>query len=156
MLAAAFALALVAMPAAAQSTAQLTISATVVKNCTVDTASISLGNYDPLVANYSAAATPTGTVTVRCTKNTAYSIGLDNGGNFSAGERRMKSATNEFLNYDLYQDAAFATPWTTAQPVTGTSTSRAPLGITVFARIPGGQDVSQGTYTDVVTATVNF
>ncbi len=158
LLAAAFALALVVSPAAADSaTAKLTISATVVKNCTVDTASISLGNYDPLVANYSDAATPTGTVTVRCTRGTGYSIGLDDGGNYSSGTRRMKHATqDEYLNYELYQDGGFATPWTTAQPVSDTSTSRAAHGITVYARIPGGQDKPQGSYTDVVTATINF
>jgi spore coat protein U domain-containing protein, fimbrial subunit CupE1/2/3/6 len=158
MFAAALGLALVATPAAAGSaTAELTISATVVKNCTIDAQSISLGTYDPLVANYSNAAAPTGTITVQCTKNTAYSIALTNGGNYSAGFRRMKHAINdEYLQYELFQDGAFATAWTDTQMVSKTATSRAPLGITVYARIPGGQDVSQGTYTDVVTATVNF
>jgi spore coat protein U-like protein len=159
LVAAALALAFVAAPAAAQgtSTALITVSATVVKNCKIDTAPISLGNYDPLVANFSNAATPTSTVTVRCSKNTGYSVGIDNGGNYSSGARRMKHATyNEYLSYELFSDAALTMPWTDAAPVTGTSTSRAPIGLTVYARIPGGQDVSEGGYADVVTATVNF
>jgi spore coat protein U-like protein len=156
LLAATLALTLSAAPAAADATALLTVSATVVKNCTIDTAPINLGNYDPIAANFSNAATPTSTITVRCSKNTGYSVGIDDGLNFS-GARRMKHATySEYLSYELFSDAALTTPWTTAAPVTGTSTSRAPIGLTVYARIPGGQDVSEGGYADVVTATVNF
>jgi spore coat protein U-like protein len=145
-----------AAPASAQTTFE--VSATVVMNCVIDSAdAIDLGDYDPVVANASTAATQQGDITVRCTKGTPYTVALEPGLHAS-GTRRMQheSDATEYLAYELYTDSGYGTVWTTAATVARTSTSRAPFAHTVYARALGGQDVKEGRYGDTVTATIDF
>jgi spore coat protein U-like protein len=148
----------VAGPAAA---ATLQVSASVGQNCTITALPVLVGSYDPIVANDTApVANASGTLTVRCTKGTSYWVTLDNGTNFDGAAplfpgRSMKHDTlAEYLNYELYTDAGRTAVWNTS--TAATAGSRAPILLTVYARVPGGQDVPEGTYTDTVTATVNF
>ena len=155
----------VAMPMfAATKTANLPISATVISNCTISTAPVAFGNYDPVVAN---AATPagdlpaTGSVIVACTKGaTGLRIDLDNGGG-APGARRMTGPPANLLNYDLYTDAAHTTRWGAGAAVGGglsipDAPSKAPRTFTVYGLLPGAQDVAAGAYTDTVIATINY
>lgn len=149
-----------AMPASAQSaTANLTVSATVTVNCTISTSPVAFGNYDPVVANASAALDATGTITVACTKGATSSIGLNLGSNGSGSTRRMSSGGGNYLAYELYSNAARTTVWENSGAgllSTGVSPSKAARTFTVYGRVAGNQDVSAGGYTDTVVATVNF
>jgi spore coat protein U-like protein len=146
-----------AAPAAAQSaTATFQVSASVAKNCTIAATPVAFGAYDPVAANDTADATATGTVTVRCTRGTAYSVALENGANFSAGRRMQLGATGQYLSYELYSDAARTAVWNASAPAAGTAPSRAAIPLTVYGRVPGGQDVPEGAYLDTVVATINF
>ena len=144
--------------------ASFDVTATVAKTCTIAATSISLGTYDPLAT---AALSPsTGKVSVRCTKNTPYSIALDDGANFSVTRRMLRTGTTqttdtttttEYLGYKLYSDAQLQMEWNNASPVTGkTTTSLTSTDLTVYAQIPPTQDVPEGTYKDTVNATINF
>lgn len=149
---------LAAGEASAQTaTTSFQVTASVARKCTIAASTVAFGAYDPVGANDAAPLDQTGSLTVRCTKNTAYSVGLDAGANGAPG-RNMKSAAGDLLAYELYKDAGHTSPWTAAAPglVTGTAASKAPIPLQVFGRVPGGQDVPEGAYADTVTATVNF
>ena len=83
------------VPAGAQGSAassSLTVSANVVKNCTISTAPVAFGNYDAVAANATAPLDGIGTVTVTCTKGAAAKVGLGVGGNAQGNTRRMVRA----------------------------------------------------------------
>jgi spore coat protein U-like protein len=154
-----FAIGLAADDAAAQTaTANLAVSATVTNNCTISTAPLNFGSYDPVVTH---AATPldgTGTVTIACTRGAAATIGLGLGLNASGSTRRMSNGT-EFLAYELYKENTHADVWGNAGAQllsAGAAPSRAPRNFTVYGQVPANQDVISGNYSDTVVATVNF
>jgi spore coat protein U domain-containing protein, fimbrial subunit CupE1/2/3/6 len=147
---------------AASATSSFSVSATVTNNCTITTAAINFGAYDPTVTNLSTPLDATGSVTITCTKGAVTTVGLSagaNGANATGTTRAMKSGS-DYLSYELYQDTGRATVWGNS----GTGLFTPPVApskdlrtFTTYGRIPAGQDVPAGTtYTDTVTATVNF
>lgn len=144
---------------AAQQTANLSVTASVAANCTITTSPVAFGAYDPVVANAAANLTASGSVNVACTKGTPATIDLGNGGNFSAGSRRMGSGS-DFLNYSLFKDAALTQAWGTG--IAGGSTAaynaatKNSTAVTVFGMVPAAQDVTVGAYADTVVATINY
>jgi spore coat protein U domain-containing protein, fimbrial subunit CupE1/2/3/6 len=96
---------------AASATANLGVSATVTNNCTISTAALAFGSYDPVVANASSNLDGTGTVVVACTKGATATIGLGLGGNASGSTRRMGDGGTNYLTYELYQDSGRSTIW---------------------------------------------
>src|SRR5438270_6999931 len=83
------ALTVVSVPVfAASSTANLSVTASVAANCTITTAPVAFGAYDPVGANAAADLNGAGTVTVACTKGTAATVDLGQGANLSGGSRR--------------------------------------------------------------------
>jgi spore coat protein U-like protein len=144
---------------AATATANLSVSATVTNNCTISTAALAFGSYDPVVAHASTDLDGTGTVIVACTKGATATIGLGLGSNASGSVRRLKDSGTNFINYELYLDSGRTTVWGTAGAgllSTGAAPSKAARNFTVFGRVPSNQDVPAGSYNDTVVATVNF
>jgi len=139
--------------------ANLAVSATVIRNCTITAGTLAFGNYDPIVANAATPLDQTGTFTVTCTRGgaTAVWVGMDNGANYLVPNRRMTDGT-EFLNYELYSDAGRTTVWgnTSGTGLAVTPNGRVPVTVTVYGRVPQAQDVAAGSYTDTVVMTVNF
>jgi spore coat protein U domain-containing protein, fimbrial subunit CupE1/2/3/6 len=97
---------------AASQSANLNVTASVSAQCTITTTPVAFGAYDPIVANAAADLTASGSVNVACTKGTAATIDLGNGGSFLGGTRRMGSGS-DFLNYGLFKDAALSQAWGT-------------------------------------------
>jgi spore coat protein U-like protein len=148
-----------AAPALAQTaTANLSVSATVAKNCSITTTAVAFGSYDPIVAN---AATPldgTGTVVVTCTKGAGTRIDLGLGANASGSVRRMLGGT-DLLTYELYADSGRTTVWGSgsgAGLTIAAAPSKAARTFTVYGRVAAGQDVGAASYNDTVVATINF
>ena len=146
-------------PALAQSMSTVAADTVVATECSVAVSPLAFGVYDPVVANASAVLDGTATVTLTCTKGAVASVGLDRGLHTSGMTRRLRSGTGDHLTYELHQDATRMMAWgddLMSMLTLGAATSMAPRYLTVHGRIAGGQDVSGGTYTDSITATVNF
>ncbi len=147
----ALALTLALAPAAARAgsnTATFSVQATIQNNCAISATTLNFGTYDPTAAT---AATNTSTVTLTCTKNTAYSVSLAAASGF-----KMKDAAGDLLSYQLFSDTARTLPWDATHLVSGTAPSKSPIPLTVYGTISAGQDVPAGAYSDTVTAQVNF
>jgi spore coat protein U-like protein len=130
--------------------------------CTMNSTPIHFGNYDTFS---SAPLDAIGTITVDCSgnvrrANVTLSVSSTSG---TFKPRRMKrSLRNDLLDYNVYTDAARTAIF--GDGTGGTSRvrpSRPPgprvrwnASITMYGRIPPGQDVSAGTYADTLTATV--
>ena len=141
------------------STASLTVSASVTKNCTISTTPVNFGAYDPVAANATAPLDGIGTIVVTCTKGAAAKVGLNPGSNAEGTSRRMTQGAGEYLAYELYKDTTHSTVWgdtlDTALDIPA-APNRNPRTFTAYGRIAAAQDASVGNYTDTVVATVNF
>jgi spore coat protein U-like protein len=148
-----------AAPTFAQTaTANLSVSATVAKNCSITTTAVAFGAYDPIVTNAVAPLDGTGSVVVTCTKGAGTRIDLGLGANASGTTRRMAGG-GDFLTYELYQTTARTTVWGSGAAAGLTipvAPSKAARTFTVYGRVPGGQDVTATSYADTVVATINF
>ena len=153
----------VCVPAfAAARSANLNVTAQVNANCRITTVDVAFGIYDPIITNNVAPLDNTGSVTVTCTKGAAgVWVGLDLGTYPAAAVRNMANGANR-LSYELYSDAGRTAVWGNTALTGATVTFAAgagladPTTLTVYGRVPGGQDVATGAYADVVQATVNY
>ena len=148
---------------AGSATSSFTVTASVVATCTISTTNLAFGNYDPITTNATTPLSGNGSVTVTCTKGATTSIDLSpgaNSANASGTTRAMATAGPDYLSYELYQDSGFTTVWGVGNPgnafVPPVAPSKVARAFTIYGRIPAGQGSTVGTYTDTVTATVNF
>jgi spore coat protein U-like protein len=146
-------------PAGAQTlTGNFNVTASVAKTCVFQAAGVgalAFGAYDPLAAGEVTAST---SFQFRCTRNTPYTIDLDNGDNFLVS-RRMATAGPGYLLYDLDKvGGTWTAPWGTggAAAKSGNAPDSQFMTHTVYGRIPAGQDPLTGSYTDNVVITVNY
>ena len=147
------------VPAFAQTAStNLSVSATVTKNCTISTSPVAFGSYDPVGVNATADLAGTGSVTVTCTKGAGTRIDLGLGANASGTTRRMAGGT-DYLTYELYSDSGHTTVWgsgAAAGNTIGAAPNKNPRTVTVYGLVPAGQDVGAASYADTVLATINF
>ncbi len=146
---------------AGTNTATFPVTATVNSNCTISANGLAFGNYDPLVANATTALNATNTITLACVKGVTPSVGLNTGNNSAGavGTTRAMAGAGAFLSYELYKDSSRTQVWGnsgTGLDTLATTTSTTPFGVTVYGTVPAGQGVPVGSYTDTITATVNF
>jgi spore coat protein U-like protein len=148
-----------AAPALAQTaTANLSVTATVTKNCSITTTAVAFGSYDPVVANATTPLDGTGSVVVTCTKGAGTRIDLGLGGNASGSVRRMLGGA-DLLTYELYTDSGRSTVWGSgagAGQTIAAAPNKNPRTFTVYGRVAAGQDVGAASYADTVVATINF
>ncbi len=100
------------------------------------------------------------TLGVQCSNGTPFSIGLGQGLNgASVTDRRMKHTSGtDTVTYQLFRDSARTQNWGTTA---GTDTfagigTGANQSVNIFARVPPQTNVAAGTYSDVITITVNY
>ncbi|WP_275097805.1 spore coat U domain-containing protein [Sedimenticola hydrogenitrophicus] len=143
------------LPAGGPS-ARFQVSATAVDSCDVTATDLAFGTYDPLNP------TPTdadSVVTVTCTVDTGYVIGLDAGvGNGASTDTRKLSQGDQVIDYSLYRDSGRMLVWGNtgeADTAAGIGTG-APVETPVYGRIPPRQTVKRGVYIDTVTVSVMF
>ena len=141
----------------------LTVSMTVANDCTISAPSISFGSA-PVVSAFS---TVSQTVSVNCTKGSAYTVGLGDGTHpVSVGGRRQMMSGGNYLAYDIFQSAG-TTRWgsvgaarrasTTAEVNPGTGLGSGSQIFNYNAKIYTDQATPPaGTYTDSVVLDVSF
>jgi spore coat protein U-like protein len=148
-----------AAPALAQTaTANLSVTATVTKNCSITTTAVAFGSYDPIVANATTPLDGSGSVVVTCTKGAGTRIDLGLGSNAAGSVRQMLGGA-DLLTYELYTDSGHSTVWGSgagAGQTIATAPNKNPRTFTVYGRVPAGQDVGAASYADTVVATINF
>ncbi len=147
---------------AATATANMTVQLTVTASCSINAATLDFGNAGLLAALIDA----TTTLSVTCTNTTPYSVGLDNGVNFSSTRRMRQGATANYIGYAIYTDSGRTNAWTTASSSTTCSAANSCFlgtgngsaqSITVYGRVPAlGTAPTPGAYTDTVTMTITY
>jgi spore coat protein U-like protein len=126
-------------------------------SCTISTTSVNFGSYNVFTGS---ATDSTGTITLDC-NGSAHDIivTLSKGASSGFNPRTMLKGA-EALSYNLYRDAARTSIWGDGSGGTLTYTNanppNAPFNVTVYGRVPAGQDVSAGVYSDTVSAVINF
>ncbi|MBB3227923.1 spore coat protein U-like protein [Luteibacter sp. Sphag1AF] len=99
----------------------------------------------------------TSLVRVTCSNRSPFQIGLDNGQNALAGQRRMVNGTNH-VSYELYANPGRTTRW--GNTLNTDTVSSAGTGIeqdlTVYGRVPVQTPVPPGNYSDVITVTLTY
>jgi len=128
--------------------------------CTVSATGVNFGAYDVFVA---APLDSTGTVTVTCDQAPPIDVVIAIGPSGTSGgfiARQMRSASSpDRLDYNLFTNAGRSTVW--GDGAAGTSTvflknvkKNRPAVTTIYGRIPAGQNVSVGSYSDSLTVTI--
>lgn len=112
---------------------------------------LAFGNYDV----YSATALDSaGTISYNCPPPAVPSVTIDLGLSFGNGRRRMSSAAGDFLEYEVYVNAARTTVWSSSTAVSVPQGNNG--SVPFYGRIFPLQDVSVGAYTDTLVVTFNF
>ena len=157
---------------AATATTTFAVTATVVANCIINSASaMAFGTYTPGAGNVD----QTSTIVVRCSNGTPYGLGLNagTGTGSTLAQRKLSSvSTATAVNYNLFTAVARTQIWNnpaTAGPAvdnqSGTGTGIANIAAnqkthTVFGRIADDATSQAATpaanYTSTVTMTINY
>ena len=126
--------------------------------CTISTTPLVFGTYNVFTT---APTDSTGTVIYNCNGGgRTILITMTRGGSPTFLPRQMASGPEKF-SYNLFRDAARTTVWGDA--TAGTSAyfeadppNKTDIVVTIFGRVPPGQDVRAGSYSDTVSIEVNF
>lgn len=140
-----------AMAATATSTFQVT--ANVQATCQISATNLNFGNYSGVEL------TNTSTITVNCTQNQGYNIGLNGGSNsLPVTGRKMTGPGGTVLNYALYRDNNHTTNWgnTVGTDTAQGNGSGANQTLTVYGKLAANQLVTPGAYSDTITATITY
>jgi spore coat protein U-like protein len=138
---------------AATSTSTFQVTANVQSVCQISGGNLNFGNYAGVQV------TSTSTLTVSCTQNQAYDVGLNGGSNsLPVTDRKMSGPGGAVLAYGLYSDSNYGTNWGNT---VGTDTVRRngngnAQTLTIYGRLPGSQLVQPGAYSDTITATITY
>jgi spore coat protein U-like protein len=126
--------------------------------CTVSTSSVNFGAYNVFdtLPNDS-----TGTIILSCNggaKNVAITISRGAAATFAS---RFMNKVAELLLYNLYLDASRSVIWGdgaggSQMEIVADPPNNKDVPLTIFARIPAGQDVSAGSYSDSVSVTIQY
>ena len=128
--------------------------------CRVTTTGINFGAYDVFAA---VPRDTSGTVTVACDRNPPTDVTISIGASPTSGgfqPRRMRHASQaDRMNYNLFTTASMTTVWGDGSAGTSTVLLRKvnrnrPVTMTIYGRIPPGQNVSVGAYSDSLTVTI--
>jgi len=146
--------------AANPATTSFTVTATVLKNCTVSAAPMAF-NYTPGAGNVA----PTTTITVNCTKGTGFNTQLTAGGSGNIANRQASDGAGDVLLYNLYTTAGLTTIWGTTNGTNTVGGSGGGMGAgaavtqTVYGSVVdsgANQAIPPGTYTDTITVNVAY
>jgi spore coat protein U-like protein len=126
------------------------------KGCAISASGVSFGTYSP---DSGLPLDTIGQLTYQCYKEARPNVRIDiNQGLSSTFDRMMASGANR-LRYNLFQDSQHTVIWGDGTGGTqyyfiGDPVDKKDIIVSIYGRIPGGQNVQSGTYTDSLTATI--
>jgi spore coat protein U-like protein len=149
----------------ATTTASFQVTATVQSTCSASAATLAFGNYTPGAG----AITGNTNITVKCTKGTTFTVGLNAGsttGDTYAQRVMANAGATSTLQYNLYTTAALATVFgdgsagtaTAAGTGNGVAAANA-VTVPVYGNLPdsaANQTALAGAYTDTIAVTVTY
>jgi spore coat protein U-like protein len=144
---------------AAEATTTFQVTATVADSCLVSATDLNFGAYNSVAAT---ALDGTSTITVTCTAETPYEIGLDAGTGTSAVTTRTMTGdgAGTQLDYELYTEPGHGSVWGaiggTGTTVEQSALTGGPLPYTVYGQIPASQYVPAANYADTINVTVAY
>jgi len=145
---------------AADATGTLAVVASVSANCQIATsANVDFGTYDTAVHLHDGPVDVTAqAVSIACTKDaTGVSIALDQGEYARGSHRGLGGGPGTAtVAYDIYTSQQRSTVWNTINTVAYAPRTSRSVTIPLYGRIPAGQTVAPGRYSDVLLAMVNF
>jgi spore coat protein U-like protein len=135
-------------------THNFTVTGKVVAACTLSAGNLNFGSYSGALINANS------TISVTCTNNTTYNVGLNAGTATGATvtNRSMTGPSSTLLGYKLFSNSSLTTNWGNTvgtDTVAGTG-SGAVQNLTVYGQMPAGQKPRVGSYADTITATVTY
>jgi spore coat protein U-like protein len=142
-----------AQPArAAEDRDVLTVTATVLSACSLSGGALNFGVY---TSGQTSDVNADGTINfVNCSGTLTFA--LDGGGSGNVNARQMSMGASR-LNYQIYRNPPRNAVWGTGADAQVQILFGAQNGfVTVYGRIPAGQIVAEGTYTDTVNITLTF
>jgi spore coat protein U-like protein len=159
-----FVVALAALPATLDAQTVLTTTAgmpvriELVGFCNVSATDLDFGAY---ASNSPSAAQGQTAIQLQCSGGTVAEVGLDAGtglGGDTSRRRLVQDAGIDRLDYDLFQDPARTQHWGDRSGVDTleVQTTGTPQSLAVYGKIPGGQRVRDGLYSDMITVRVLF
>lgn len=125
-------------------------------SCTVASLTIAFGSYNVFSATDQ---TTSGRIKVMCSgtsASNAITITSSAGASGSFAARTLVSG-QDTLTYNLYLDSNEQTVW--GDGAQGSSAYVGALGtfnLTIYGKIPAGQDAATGSYNDALVTTINF
>ena len=146
---------------AVTTTTTFAVTATVLSTCSATAATLAFPNYTPGAG----AQIGNTTISVKCTKNTPFTVALNAGSTTgdTFAQRLMGSGANT-LQYNLFTTAGLATVFgdgtagTATIPGTGLGVATA-NSVQVFGQVPDSatnQAAVAGSYSDTITVTVIY
>jgi spore coat protein U-like protein len=145
----------------ATTTTTFAVTATLAATCSTTATSLAFPAYIPGAGNVASSST----ISVKCTKNTPYTVALNAGATTGGtiAQREMGFGTSRLL-YNLYTTNAYGTIFGDgtggSQTMAGTGAGIATTqSISVFGQLPDNatnQAVVAGAYTDTITVTVTY
>ncbi len=137
-------------------------------DCSVSTAGLNFGTYDPTSATPDDVA---GNLAVTCTRvifvdvfHVPFTVALSRGSSTSFSPRTLRSGAN-VLNYNIYRDASHTQVWGDGTNSTVRLSDQSDFvwfqtsqtdNYTLYGRIPALQDVRTGNYADTVVVQITF
>ncbi|WP_209347327.1 spore coat U domain-containing protein [Pontixanthobacter sp. CEM42] len=130
------------------------VSAVVQTNCSVAATPMAFAGG---IVTSSASVESAARIRVDCTAPVAFTVDMDRGENPAGEQRRMVSENGDFLEYQIYSDAALTREWGVFSEGVTSDAGPTELELVAYGRI-NSVDLTtpSGGYQDTVTVTVSF
>jgi spore coat protein U-like protein len=144
--------------AAAVTSALVAATPAEAAKCTIATTAVAFGAYNVFTT---APVDSTGSVRFNCNGGAAnVQVTLSRGQSGTYAQRTLRRGT-ESLGYNLFLDANRSAVWGDGSGgsqsyVAANPPNNTDVTVTMYGRVPAGQDISAGAYADTVSVTINF
>jgi spore coat protein U-like protein len=140
------------------ATAGMPVRIEIAASCSVSAVDLNFGAY---ASSQTIPLQGQTTIQLLCGTGTMAEVSLDAGsgpGNSTDRRKMEQDSGTDQLDYDLFQDPARTIHWgeKPGRDTLEVEATGAPQTLPVYGRVPGGQRVRDGTYSDTITVRVTF